>query len=144
VVDQRRDLGYSFLRLSRAVAEAETPILTALGLDMWDYVVLSALESGPAQTQTQLAAKVQRDKTRLITTLDRLEALGHLQRRPAPSDRRNHVVELTPEGRELVMTCRARIRELEAELLAPFTASERKAFVTQLERLVQHTETPLL
>jgi DNA-binding MarR family transcriptional regulator len=134
-MEQRHDLGAAFARLTRAMIEAETPVLRAHDVEMWDYAVLSGLEEGAAPTQSELAAAVGRDKTRLIPILDRLEARGLLSRTPDPADRRNRVVALTEEGRELVQSCRAGIREVEAELLAAIDPGERSVFVAVLDRL---------
>ena len=132
---QRHDLGASFVRLARAIIEAETPILRAHDVEMWDYVVLSALESAAAPTQSELAAAVHRDKTRLIPILDRLEARGLLSRTPDPADRRNRVVALTEEGRALVQACRADIRAMEADFLAAVPPAKRRTFIEVLDQL---------
>ncbi len=133
--DQRHDLGAAFAWLARALVRAEDPVLRAHEVEMWDYAVLGTLEAGPASTQSELAAAVGRDKTRLIPILDRLEARGLLRRTPDPADRRNRVVALTPPGRELVASCRAGIREVEAALLSVLAPHERTAFVAALDRL---------
>jgi DNA-binding MarR family transcriptional regulator len=134
-MEQRHDLGAAFARLTRMMIEAETPVLRAHAVEMWDYAVLSALEEGAAPTQSELAAAVGRDKTRLIPILDRLEARGLLRRTPDPADRRNRVVALTDDGRELVRSCRAGIRGVEAEVLAAIDPEERAVFVAVLDRL---------
>jgi DNA-binding MarR family transcriptional regulator len=116
--------------------EAETPVLRAHDVEMWDYAVLSALERGAAPTQSELAAAVGRDKTRLIPILDRLEARALLRRTPDPADRRHRVVALTDEGRDLVRACRADIRGVEAEVLEVIDPTEERAvFVAVLDRL---------
>jgi DNA-binding MarR family transcriptional regulator len=135
VTGQRHDLGAAFAWLARAMMKAEEPVLRAHDVEMWDYSVLIALESGPSPTQSELAAAVGRDKTRLIPILDRLEARGLLRRTPDPADRRNRVVALTAAGRELVESCRAGVREVEAELLADLGPDECATFVAVLDRL---------
>ncbi|GAA1173447.1 MarR family winged helix-turn-helix transcriptional regulator [Pseudonocardia alaniniphila] len=134
-MEQRHDLGAAFARLTRMMIEAETPVLRAHDVEMWDYAVLSTLEEGAAPTQSELAAAVGRDKTRLIPILDRLEARGLLRRTPDPADRRNRIVALTDDGRDLVRSCRAGIRGVEAELLAAIDPTERAVFVAVLDRL---------
>jgi DNA-binding MarR family transcriptional regulator len=134
-MEQRHDLGAAFGRLTRMMIEAETPVLRAHDVEMWDYAVLSALEERAAPTQSELAAAVGRDKTRLIPILDRLEARGLLRRTPDPADRRNRVVALTDKGRELVRSCRAGIRGVESEMLAAIDPQERAVFVAVLDRL---------
>lgn len=134
-MEQRHDLGAVFARLTRMMIEAETPVLRAHDVEMWDYAVLSALEEGAAPTQSELAVAVGRDKTRLIPILDRLEVRGLLGRTPDPADRRNRVVALTDDGRDLVRSCRAGIRAVEAEVLAAIDPEERAVFVAVLDRL---------
>lgn len=134
---QRHDLGAAFARLARAMVKAEEPVLRAHDVEMWDYVVLVALEDAPAPTQSELAAAVGRDKTRLIPILDRLEVRGLLRRTADPDDRRNRIVALTEAGRALVTSCRAGVREVEVELLAPLDPAERTTFVTVLDRLAE-------
>jgi DNA-binding MarR family transcriptional regulator len=133
---QRHDLGAAFAWLARAMIKAEEPVLRAHDVEMWDYAVLVSLEGGPAPTQSELAAAVGRDKTRLIPILDRLEARGQLRRTPDPDDRRNRIVSLTDDGRELLAACRSSIRKLESELLADLEPAERAALLATLERLV--------
>lgn len=119
--------------------EAETPILREHGVEMWDYAVLSALESGASPTQSELAAAVYRDKTRLIPILDRLEGRGLLSRTPDPADRRNRVVALTPDGRAVLESCRTDIRAMEDRFLADLPAAKRRTFVEVLDQLADLT-----
>jgi MarR family transcriptional regulator, organic hydroperoxide resistance regulator len=116
---------------------AETPILRAHDLEMWDYAVLSALENAAAPTQSDLAAAVYRDKTRLIPILDRLESRRLLSRTPDPADRRNRVVALTDEGRVVLHACRKDIRAMEVDFLADVPPAKRAAFLEVLERLAE-------
>lgn len=139
---QRLDLGDSLYRLSRTVIKHEIPVLRGHDIEMWDYAVLAGLEYGPTPTQSQLAAAVGRDKTRLIPILDRLEARGLLRRTPDPDDRRNRVVALSDAGRSLLAQCRASIRALEDELLAELTPGQRKTFLSTLDRLAASLDGP--
>ena len=137
MADDRPDLGALAHRLTRAIAAAETPILAARGLTMWDYVVLTALTSGPAPTQAQLAATTGRDQTRLIPILEGLEDRDLLGRAPDPDDRRRRVVTLTASGRTLLADCRAAIRALEDRLLDDVDPDDREPFVRALRRLAR-------
>jgi MarR family transcriptional regulator, organic hydroperoxide resistance regulator len=141
MTEQRRhDLGAAFGLLARAMLEAETPIFRAHDIEMWDYVVLSALESAAAPTQSELAAAAHRDKTRLIPILDRLESRRLLTRTPDPADRRNRVVALTDEGRTLLAACRTDIRAMESDFLAQVPESRRRTFVEVLDHLANLTQ----
>jgi DNA-binding MarR family transcriptional regulator len=122
-------------RLLQRVLAAETALLDAHGVEMWDYAVLAALRSGPAQKQAELATAIGRDKTRLIRNLDGLAARRLVHREPDPDDRRNRIVTLTPAGRELLDACRADIRAMEDELLADVPEPDRAAFLRALTGL---------
>ena len=120
------ELAAAFDRLTRRAVALELPVLAAHDLTMWEYVVLSGLVDGPAQTQARLADAVGRDKTRLIPILDALEARGLLVRAPDPADRRNKTVELTTAGRALRAAAARAIGVAEEELLERLYAGPRK------------------
>jgi DNA-binding MarR family transcriptional regulator len=126
--DRRDDLGVLLGRLMRR-------LLAAHEVEMWDYAVLVELETGPAQTQARLAGAIGRDKTRLIQSLDRLEARGLVVRAPDPADRRNRTVTLTAAGLEVLRACRAAIRAMEDELLAGVAEADRAPFLRALRQL---------
>lgn len=132
----RPELGALLSRLLREVARREQPLLDQAGLPMWDYVILSALSDGDASTQAGLSAATGRDKTRLIDNLDRLEQRGLVTRTPDPADRRNRIVSLTAEGRQVLRQCHAAIGAMEEELLAGLPPAERAAFERALVKLV--------
>lgn len=133
--EDRPDLGAMAHRLTRAMADAEAPVLARHDLTMWEYVVLGALGTGPAPTQAQLAATSGRDQTRLIPILDALEARGLVRRSPHPEDRRRRAVALTGAGAALLAACRRAVRALEDERLAGLEARERTVFLDVLARL---------
>ena len=133
--DERRELGAQFVPLSRALIAAETPLLEAHGISMWEYVILNALVVGGAPTQLELARTTGRDKTRLITNLDSLEAATLVLRRPDPDDRRARIVEITSTGRTVVDGCRTDIRAMEDALLAGIPPTDRETFHRVLRSL---------
>lgn len=66
-------------------------------------------------------------------SLHRLEALGHVRRRPHPDDRRRQVVEVTPEGAEDVFAVLSPLlRRVEAQT-ARLTPDEQRAVLTYLQ-----------
>jgi DNA-binding MarR family transcriptional regulator len=60
--------------------------------------ILIQLDPGGAVTMRALADRLQYDASNLTTVIDRLEALGAVQRRPDPRDRRVKGLVLTEEG----------------------------------------------
>jgi MarR family transcriptional regulator, organic hydroperoxide resistance regulator len=131
------ELAAAFDRLTRRAVALELPVLAAHDLTMWEYVVLSGLVGGPAQTQARLAGAVGRDKTRLIPILDALEARGLVTRAPDPADRRNKTVALTAPGRALRTAVARAISAVEDDVLRPLDVAERRTFRRLLGRLYE-------
>ncbi len=121
--------------LGRALIAAEQPILEAHGLTMWGYVVLLALDEGPARGQGVLAQEIRADKTRIIAVLDDLQERGLIERTPDPADRRARVLALTPQGRRVRDATQADIQARENRLLAKLPAADRRGFLNALEIL---------
>ena len=61
----RRDLAAMLHPLTRALVAAELPVLADHGISMWGYVVLNALDGGPARTQAAIQANEERVLARL-------------------------------------------------------------------------------
>ena len=135
-MEDDRDLGELFARITQQLIDAERPILDRHGLAMWPYVVLVRLARSPAATQLELARQIGYDKTRLIKILDELGAAGLLERGADPDDRRARIVTLTDSGRELVTKVRTEIRAMEAEFLAGLSEREQRALRSVLSGLV--------
>lgn len=100
--DQHRPENWPLGRLlsaaSRAVERAWAQALDARGLTHAGLIVLHLLESGVA-SQADLARIAQVEAQTMSRTVDRLEREGLLTREPDPSDRRRHVLAITPAGR---------------------------------------------
>jgi len=133
--DPRPDLAAMVVPLGRSLVAAELPILERHGVSMWAYVVLGALASRQAPTQSALAQAIGADKTRIIGVLDDLQARGLIARGQGETDRRAHVLALTPSGRLLHRTVQDEIQRGEDERLAALTPSERVVFLRALRVL---------
>ncbi len=99
--DDRRDLAAMFVPLARALTAREEPVLRAHDLSMWGYIVLMALAEQPVRTQAALAQAINADKSRIISVLDELQERGLIDRQPDETDRRVHLLSLTPAGDRL-------------------------------------------
>ena len=119
----------------RALIEAELPVLARHGITMWGYVVLNALHAAPQSTQSALADRIGADKTRIIATLDALQAAGLITRAPDPGDRRARLLSITPAGGDIRRGVQSEIQRNEERLLAELPAGDREAFLRAADRL---------
>jgi DNA-binding MarR family transcriptional regulator len=133
--EDRPDLAAMLHVLTRALIDAERPVLAANDLTMWAYTVLTALATGPTRTQAALAQAVRADKTRIIPVLDDLQERGLIERRPDPVDRRVRLLAITPAGRRVFARTQAGIRAGEERVLALLPAADRRAFLRSLREL---------
>jgi DNA-binding MarR family transcriptional regulator len=125
----RRDLAAMLHPLTRALVAAELPVLAEHGISMWGYVVLNALEDGPARTQAALAQAIGADKTRIIGTLDELQEAGLISREPDPADRRIRLLAISPDGRRVRAAAQADIQANEERVLARLDPADRRTFL---------------
>ncbi|GAA1715320.1 MarR family transcriptional regulator [Fodinicola feengrottensis] len=125
----RRDLAAMLHPLVESLIAMELPILAEHGISMWAYSVLSVLDDSPIRTQAALATAIGADKTRIISTLDALQAAGHITREPDPQDRRVRLLAITAQGQKVRRSARARIQAAEDQLLSGLTTADRRAFM---------------
>jgi DNA-binding MarR family transcriptional regulator len=132
---RRKDLAAMLAPLIREMIAAERPVLDEHGLSMWGYSVLVALDQSPVRTQAALAEAIGADKTRIIPTLDELQAQGFIERRPDPDDRRARLLALTDAGRDVKDVVQAAIQRGEERWLGTLSRADRAAFLRVLEQL---------
>lgn len=121
--------------LVRALIAAELPVLGRHGISMWGYVVLNALDGGPARTQAALAQAIRADKTRIIATLDELQQAGLITREPDPADRRARLLSITQAGQRTRLAAQAEIQANENRILSRLPAADREAFLRAAQTL---------
>lgn len=134
---RRPDLAAMLAPLLRRLIALETPILAAHDMSMWGYSVLVALDESPVRTQAALAEAIGADKTRIIPTLDELQAKGYIERRPDPADRRARLLAITEAGRALKDAVQMEIQRGEERWLSVLSAAERRAFLRALHEMTR-------
>ena len=92
---------------------------------------------GDGIRQKELAASVGIEGPSVVRLLDTLVAMGLIERSEDAGDRRAKLLSLTPEGLLVVARIQKTVRDLDSELLTPFTAGE----ITQLANFVLRLET---
>lgn len=105
---------------ARLVEHAWVDTLDRLGLTHAGLIVLHLLQSGP-HSQTDLAKTVRVQNQTISRTLERLQREGFIERRPDESDRRRHVVTITPSGDAVWRSART----LERDLMPDIADSDR-------------------
>jgi DNA-binding MarR family transcriptional regulator len=98
------------------------------GIQLRDYIVLSALHKRPGLTQGELGRALGLDKTTLMSQLDRLERRDLVLRRSDPRDRRVRFPEITDHGRALREQVARACATVEAAALGDLAADQVEEF----------------
>lgn len=109
------------------------------GITFGEFEVLaSLLRSGPPyqMSPTQLVDAVVLSSGAMTNRIDRVEALGLVERRPDPSDRRGTLVALTKEGRATVDAAVLEHLANEERLLTALPSAERGTLARLLRKLL--------
>lgn len=148
--DERPDLDLdamaTFGRLGRVAAHltrAVESVPEAHGLTLGEADLLWCLRRSGAPftlTPSVLSRTLMLSPAGTTGRLDRLESAGLVERRLDPDNRRSILVRLTEEGREVADRVVTEHVANEAELLAPLSAAERRAFDRALRTLLASFE----
>jgi len=145
-----QSFGYLMQRLHTQWRQRLVNRLEGTGLHGGHVVVLATLwvrltQAGlraedPGLTQTQLVQISGVEKSSLVLFLDGLEADGWIERRKHPTDRRAHLVYLTPGGAQRFAGLGLSLHAMDQENFAPFSADEKAALMHGLMKLLRHLE----
>lgn len=128
-------IGLHLNRTSRVVARAFDDALVAAGGSLPVWLALLNLTIRRDANQRELAAAVGVTQATLTHHLGAMERDGLIVRSREPSNRRNHVIQLTAEGEAKFKTLAAVAREFDAQLRANMTAAELETLRSLLDRL---------
>jgi DNA-binding MarR family transcriptional regulator len=126
-------------RLSLLQGASFARVFAPYGVSFGEYLVLAALRrAGPPyrMNPTQLFNSVILSSGAMTNRIDRLEAMGFVERLPDPTDRRGRLVSLTEKGRELVDSAVGDHLENEERLLGALDPEERKQLAGLLRKLL--------
>jgi len=110
------------------------------GIQLRDYIVLSALDKTPNLTQVELAKALGLDKTTLMSQLDRLERMGLVVRRSDPRDRRTRIPEITQAGNALRAKVASACDSVETSVLNSFSRDYVQIFRRMLFDIIGDSE----
>ncbi len=126
-------------RLSLLQGISFARVFARYGISFGEYLVLADLRrAGPPfrMNPTSLFSSVILSSGAMTNRLDRLEAMGMVERLPDPADRRGRLVGLTQQGRELVDAAVVDHLENEQRLLGVLNAGEREQLAGLLRKLL--------
>jgi DNA-binding MarR family transcriptional regulator len=86
---------------------------------------------------SELAAQLGIVPRSATSVVDDLEAAGLVERQPDPHDRRATLVDLTPNGRQILNTLREKRRDVMVSQLSRLTDTEQRTLAHLLQRLAE-------
>ncbi|RAO10533.1 MarR family winged helix-turn-helix transcriptional regulator [Micromonospora noduli] len=104
----------------------------------YHYRLLASLaEDGPA-SQADLGRRCGIDRSDVVAAINDLAGRGLVVRAPDPADRRRNVISATDGGADEARRMGATLERVQADLLAPLSATEREQLTRLLTRLLRH------
>ena len=110
--------------------------LAPFGIHPGHKLLLFELDEGGPCTQAQLAAATGFEPPTITLSVRQLEGAGLVVRRPAPTDRRATMVELSDQGRALIPQLKVAWQELAVRSVAGLTSTSFDRLVDALSDLV--------
>jgi DNA-binding MarR family transcriptional regulator len=139
--DQADALNQAIRLLSLRHRARATALLAPLGLYPGQEALLLELAKAGPQIQAQLGEALGCEPPSVTLMTRKLEASGHIRRRPAPSDKRASIVELTDRGRELADQVKQIWCDLAEETATGLPAQTLAGLPELLNRLTENVDT---
>jgi MarR family transcriptional regulator for hemolysin len=108
----------------------------------WSAVAVAAAARQP-MSQSELAQALGVEAATLVTTIDKLEQAGMVERMHSPSDRRIRLVVVTQLGQALSLDVEREASALRRRLLRKVDAGRMELATTLLEELLVELDDPL-
>ena len=110
-------LGYYLRRAQLWIFQDFIRTLDTLDVKPAEFSVLAVIGGNKGLSQADVAQRLGIERARLVRLLDRLERRGLTQRLPSPTDRRSHVLRLTPSGQQTLKRAKALVMMHEERLI---------------------------
>ena len=119
-------------RLSRDVYRRATE--DVIGIRLKQFIALDYLREQGGTTQQQLGETLHLDKNNCVILLNDLEDDGFVARRRDPTDRRRHLVAMTPKGEKALERAEEKLETLEEDVVGDLTPDERETLAGLLRK----------
>jgi DNA-binding MarR family transcriptional regulator len=130
--------GYLIKRAQAAIHVHLEEIVSAHGLGIPQYVVLSFLAETPGLANADLARRAFVTPQSMNEVLKQLESTGLVERRANPTNARILNAYLTRTGARKRSAVSSQVRELEAHLLSGLTSDERRTLNRSLLTIIDN------
>ncbi|WP_454199041.1 MarR family winged helix-turn-helix transcriptional regulator [Nocardia sp. Marseille-Q1738] len=111
--------------------------LETTGSRRYHYALLATLEEFGAASQAELGRRTRIDRSDVVAAVNDLAGRGLVQRSPDPADRRRNIITLTTAGARHLDDLDERLAGAQDELLAGFSAADRRTLITLLTRILE-------
>lgn len=128
--------GYLFRRMQQIAVAIFVEECKDFDITPVQYAALVAIQNHPGIDATRLSAVIAFDRSTLGNVIERLEAKGRIERKPAPDDRRVKLLYLTRSGAKLLRDILPAVDRAQARMLQPLKAGDRKTLMALLAQLV--------
>ena len=127
-------MGYNLRRAHGVQKQRFAAVFGPLGIRPVTLTALGTIYDYPRITQADLGKKLNIKRANMVPVMAELEDRGLIARRPSVSDRRAHLVSLTPAGTKLTLKLLAMHRRLEDDLARELGLRERDQLLQLLKR----------
>ena len=128
--------GYLFRRMQQIAVSIFMEECKAFDLTPVQYAALVAVHTHPGIDATRLSAVIAFDRSTLGSVIERLEAKGYVERKPAPEDKRIKLLYLTKPGAAILREIIPVVERAQARMLQPLKPAARKTLLALLSQLV--------
>jgi DNA-binding MarR family transcriptional regulator len=125
-------------QLARGMRRRVEQAVEPLGLRPRELHALQHLRERGPSAQVMLVELLSIDATNLVAILNNLEDAGLIERRRDRADRRRAIIALSKQGDQLLADLDRGLRQIDDEVFATFTSSERETLNTLLAQAVEH------
>ncbi len=132
--------GYHIRRLQQIAVAVFMEETQDFGVTPVQYAALSAVLRHPGMDQRTLARRIGFDTSTIGSVVDRLEARGLMVRNTSPNDRRVRLLEVTADGRALLMEAEPSVLRAQQRMLDPLPEDRRAQFMEMMAILVRQND----